>query len=463
VNLNGVNNVYFLGIGGIGMSSLARYFQKQGKSIAGYDRTPTNLTAALEEEGMVIHYQDDINQIPEPFLDKENTLVVFTPAIPASHSEYQFYTTNNFQIFKRSRVLGEIVNTKKGIAVAGTHGKTTVSSMIATLLKNSKVDCSAFLGGLVKNFNNNFVLSENSEWVVAEADEYDRSFLQLHPYIGIVTAMDADHLDIYENHNDLKQTFNQFANQIQPNGCLLYKHGLPLQTNIRAKSIYTYSLQDPQADFFATNLQLNQGVYNFQVDTPFGKIKNITCRQRGLVNVENAVAAIAAACLAGVDLHEISQAFAHFEGIWRRFDYQITNDNLVFIDDYAHHPAELEATIRSVRELYPNRNITGIFQPHLFSRTRDFAAAFGSSLSLLDQLILLDIYPAREEPIPGVSSQMIFDHVNLKNKKLINKKDLLKTLRQMPEPDILLTLGAGDIDKEVEPIKQQLLTAKYEQ
>ncbi|NBC83694.1 MAG: UDP-N-acetylmuramate--L-alanine ligase [Bacteroidetes bacterium] len=457
MNTDKFHNIYFIGIGGIGMSALARYFKTLGKNIAGYDRVDTQLTKELKKEGMDIHFTDDIHKIPASFKNPDQTLVIYTPAIPKTHKELNYLQNNRFEVKKRSQILGAILMDKKGIAVAGTHGKTTVSSMIAYLLHTSQKDCSAFLGGIVKNFNSNFIVSKSSDLVVVEADEYDRSFLQLHPWLGIVTAMDPDHLDIYGGKNFMHDSFNQFVNQIVPGGILLHKYGLDLKLQNEQVKQYTYSLNNEKADFYALTISLHQGTYTFGVQTPESTVKNISLELKGLVNVENAVAAVAAATLAGVPATEIEKNFRGFEGIRRRFDYQINTDQLVFIDDYAHHPKELEAIIKSVRALYPGRHITGIFQPHLYSRTRDFADGFAESLSLLDDLILLDIYPARELPIPGVTSQLILNKVSLEHKKLIAKTDLVEEIKERKQLNILLTLGAGDIDKEVEPIRNILL------
>lgn len=456
-DINNIKNVYFLGIGGIGMSALARYFHTLGKQVAGYDRTATDLSHQLEQEGIAIHYTDDVNAIPAAMLsDSANTLVVYTPAVPATHSEYLFLLNNGFSIKKRAEVLGLISKSKDVIAIAGTHGKTTTSTITAHLLKQSHLGCSAFLGGISLNYGSNLLLSETSSFVVAEADEYDRSFLQLYPRLAVITAMDADHLDIYGTHEEVKKAFWQFISQIQAGGCLVIKKGLETGNPSHVR-IYTYSL-DEEADFYAEKIIAKDGLYHFDLNTPFGKITDITLGFPGLLNVENAIAAYAMALLAGAYREEIREAMKSFLGVQRRFDVHIRHQDFVMIDDYGHHPEELRYTISSVKELYPGKFVTGIFQPHLFSRTQDFAAEFAQSLDLLDQVILLDIYPAREKPIPGVTSNIIFDRIKNKNKILCNKTELLSVLETIEKPDIVLTMGAGDIDTFLKPMKEFFIT-----
>jgi UDP-N-acetylmuramate--alanine ligase len=402
INLNNIQNIYFLGIGGIGMSALARYFHSQGKHVAGYDRSSTQLTQQLEKEGMQIHYADDLNAIPATFKEKEKTLVIFTPAVPDEHKEFNFFRQNEFTIKKRAEILGLISQTKEVIAIAGTHGKTTTSTMTAHLLKQSHLDCSAFLGGISQNYHSNLLLSASSNWVVAEADEYDRSFLQLFPQQAVVTAMDADHLDIYGTHEEVKKAFRQFISQIKEGGSLVIKKGLDTGNPAHIK-VFTYDLS-AKADFFAENIEARDGLYHFDLNTPFGKIPDLRLGFPGLLNVENSVAAIAMALLAGVKTEEIHAALSSFSGVQRRFDFHIRHSNLMMIDDYGHHPEELRYTIQSVKDLYPGKKVTGIFQPHLYSRTSDFAAEFAQSLDLLDQTILLDIYPAqRSGRAPSIS------------------------------------------------------------
>lgn len=436
------------------MSALARYFNGLGVQVCGYDRTQTPLTDQLQQEGIRIHYQEDVNQIP-----KGIDLVIYTPAIPKSNAEFIHLTQSDIPVKKRSEVLGLITNQKKTIAVAGTHGKTTVSTLIAFLLKNSAIDCSAFLGGISKNYKSNLMVSDQSDWVVVEADEFDRSFLQLNPDIGIITSMDADHLDIYGNLESLKSHFTQFAQQIKTNGILLLKEGL--HSNIPHNSDLqklTYSLSEA-SDFYASNIRLKGNKYCFDFIYQDKTIQNITLGIPGLINVENSVAAMAAAIMAGVTAQEIKAALPLFSGIHRRFDYQINTKDLVYIDDYAHHPEEIKGFVNSVKQIYPGKKILGIFQPHLFSRTKDFANEFARSLEPLDEIILLPIYPARELPIEGISSEIIFDKINAKNKLICAKSMLLETIN-MTAFDIILTMGAGDIDQLVLPIKENLKKTK---
>ncbi len=440
------------------MSALARYFKATGKDVAGYDRTNTNLTRELINSGINVHFRDDIKLIPGDYLEKSDTLVIITPAIPGDHRELTYFRKNNFRIFKRAEILGLIVNKKDNIAVCGTHGKTTVSTMIAHIMNQSGFGCSAFLGGISKNFNSNLVFNDKSKYIITEADEFDRSFLRLFPWFTVITAIDADHLDIYGNKDELNNAFNQFANQTKKGGKILVKKGLKLRLEYDYE-FYTYTLTN-NADFYASNISLNNGIYSFDVVTPTARIKNLILNNTGIVNIENAVAATAVSYLIGIDQEIIRNALGKFTGISRRFDYIINTKELVYIDDYAHHPEELNAIIGSVRKLYPERKVTGIFQPHLYSRTRDFAEEFAESLGKLDELILLDIYPAREQPIKNITSKVIYDKVRLQHKELCNRKDLLNRLKNR-RVEVLLTLGAGDIDQLVEPIKKLLTEILY--
>jgi UDP-N-acetylmuramate--alanine ligase len=441
------------------MSALARYFKAGGMPVAGYDRTSTELTLLLEKEGIAIHYEDDIRLIPDLYRSPADTLVVLTPAIPADHSELAWFKSQHFEIYKRSEILGFITRNKKTIAVAGTHGKTTVSSMIAHLMVNAGPGCSAFLGGISRNFNSNLVLQPESEWVIAEADEFDRSFLRLFPYAAVVTAMDADHLDIYGNLAELQVAFNHFAGQIDKEGVLLMKHGLPIKGDSIPKQVFTYSLQG-KSDFYAENIRLKNRQYYFDLIGPGIRLSDITLIHPGIVNVENAVAACSMAILLGLPHEGIRKAMGDFSGIQRRFEYHIRTEKLAYIDDYAHHPQEIEATIRSLRDLYPDKKLTGIFQPHLYTRTRDLAEEFAESLNLLDSLILLEIYPARELPIQGVTARLILDKVKLAEKQICERDNLMDLLTKT-KLEVLITLGAGDIDKMVEPIKK-LLTQRLD-
>lgn len=452
-----ITSVYFVGVGGIGMSALARYFEAKGKHVAGYDKTPSDLTAALINEGIRIHYMDDVALIPADCKQVDSTLVVYTPAIPETHAELNYFRENGFTLMKRAQVLGEITRSERGLCVAGTHGKTTTSSMLAHLLKQSHVDCNAFLGGILKNYNSNLMLSDKSDLAVIEADEFDRSFHWLNPYMAVITAVDPDHLDIYGTPEAYRESFEHFTSLIRPDGCLVMKKGLQLQPRLpKGAKLYTYSATE-EADFFARNIRIGNGDIVFDFVTPMGCIEDVKLGVPVKVNIENGVAAMALAQLNGVTDEEIKRGMASFAGPVRRFDFHLKRNDIVLLDDYAHHPAELKASIQSVKELYPDKNITGIFQPHLYTRTRDFAADFAASLSLLDELILLDIYPAREEPIPGVTSQLIFDQVTLKKKRMIKKEELLDLVKkEAADFQVVLMLGAGNIDRLVEPVKQIL-------
>lgn len=439
------------------MSALARYFKAGGFDVAGYDRVESELTSQLLAEGNIIHFTDAVDIIPEIYRDidkREEVLVVYTPAVPEIHQELAFFREKGFRVVKRSEVLGWITQEAKSIAVAGTHGKTTVSTMIAHLLKQSELDCSAFLGGISRNYNTNF-LSGKSDLVVLEADEYDRSFLQLYPWMAVVTAMDADHLDVYGKKEEMEKSFVKFIGQIKPGGILLIKKGLQLESeNLHDVSVYTYGVFE-NADFYSYDVTIKEGLYVFNVHTPVGIIKEIHFGCPGRMNVENAVAAVATLTLLGVKQETIKKALLHFTGVKRRFEIVVKTDKLVYIDDYAHHPEELKACIASVREMFPGKSITGVFQPHLYSRTQEFANEFAGSLDKLDELILLDIYPAREKPVPGVTSEMILREMKMKNKQMA-KKENLTDLLENKELEVLLTLGAGDIDEYVEPLKEML-------
>jgi UDP-N-acetylmuramate--alanine ligase len=451
-DLHSIQRVYFLGAGGIGMSALARYFNALGKKVAGYDRSSSALTDQLIKEGIAIHFQSSVNNIPPAFLKKEGTLIIYTPALPANDEELTYFRKHGFTILKRAEMLGLITRNKRTIAIAGTHGKTTVTTMIAWILQHTSDSCNAFLGGISKNFNSNLVLNAQSERVVVEADEYDRSFLRLHPYAAVITAMDADHLDIYGNIRELYDAFNEFASQISPSGFLVFKKGLPVDKSLIKCKIYTYSVNE-KADFYAGNVKLVNGSYVFDINTPAGVIESVSIIHPGMMNVENAVAAAAVTKLLGCNNDEIKKPLSQFTGNLRRFDYILKTDKLIFIDDYAHHPKEIEATLLAIKELYPGRRITGIFQPHLYSRTKDLAVEFAQSLSLLDELIMLDIYPAREKPIKNVTSELILRQVTIKNKMICRKEELLEVLKNK-QIELLVTMGAGDIDQLVEPIKK---------
>lgn len=458
MDLHTVTALYFVGAGGIGMSALIRYFLANGKRVGGYDKTPSELTAALIREGAAIHYTDDMALVEDCFLSPEHTLVVYTPAIPDSHTELTYFRTHGFQVVKRAQLLGEITRCNRGLCVAGTHGKTTTSSMLAHILKQSHVDCNAFLGGILKGYESNLMLSKKSDLTVIEADEFDRSFHWLRPYMAVITSADPDHLDIYGTAEAYRESFEHFTSLISPDGVLLMKKGVlvapRLQENVR---LFTYSATE-KADFYAENVVVSDGSITFDFVGPNVRIDNVELGVPVMVNIENGTAAMAIAWLNGATEEEIRRGMATFKGPHRRFEFHLKTPQCVLIDDYAHHPAELKQSILSVKALYPNRRLTGIFQPHLYTRTRDFASDFAASLSLLDELILLDIYPAREEPIPGVTSALIFDQVTLPadRKKLIRREELL-TLVEQESFEVVLMVGAGNIDRLVEPVKEILV------
>lgn len=453
--MNKFNKYYFLGIGGIGMSALARYFNTKGFVVGGYDRTITKLTSDLETEGITICYDESVNFIPADFVDPKSTLIVLTPAIPQDHPQLLYFRENNYKILKRAQVLGDITRQSKGICIAGTHGKTTTSTITAHLLYQSQVTCSAFLGGISNNYNTNLLLSKDSNLVVIEADEYDRSFHQLTPYMAVITSVDADHLDIYDTPEAFRESFAHFASLISPGGALIMKKGIDLQPELqKGVKLYRYSM-DNGGDFYADKIKIAKGEIRFDFVTPTERIADVRLGVPVKINIENSVAAMALAWLNGVTAEELRVGISSFSGIYRRFNVVYKSEKVIYMDDYAHHPSELNASITSIRELYPGRKITGIFQPHLYSRTRDFAKEFAEVLSSLDELILLDIYPARELPIEGVSAENILSDVKLKNKTLVSKENLLPLLKEK-EIDVLVTFGAGDIDRLVPLIKNQL-------
>jgi UDP-N-acetylmuramate--alanine ligase len=452
IQLSTFKRAYFVGVGGIGMSALARYFKSLGWNVAGYDKTPSPLTEALISEGVEIHFDDLGESIPEEYKEKESTLVIYTPAIPKNHGELNFLMQNNFQLFKRSQVLGIITANSLGLGVAGTHGKTTTSTLLAHILNESSLKCNAFLGGISTNFNSNLVTSKDSKYTVVEADEFDRSFLQLTPFASIITSTDADHLDIYGDASVFLKGFQDYANLINENGFLILRNGLTLTSKA---PIFTYGVNDETADFKAINLRFEESKFLFDIIFPEGEWKNIEFGLPGIHNAENALACIALLQKIGLTEEEIRFGLKTFKGVKRRFEYHIKSDSLVYIDDYAHHPTEIQALVSSVRLLYPNKKITGVFQPHLFSRTRDFFDDFASELSKMDEVIVLPIYPAREEPIEGVTSDKLVDKITLNIKSLKSPSDALNYLSQFRE-GIVLTIGAGDIDRIVEPLKQGL-------
>lgn len=446
MNLGQVHNVYFIGIGGIGMSALARYFVANGKTVAGYDKTRTDITEALEALGAKVHFEDDIKRIETQFLDSDTTLVVYTPAIPNDHKELAYFRNNDFRVLKRSAVLGEITKDTFCFAVAGTHGKTTTTSILGHLLSECGVEVTAFLGGISENYNSNFIL-KGTKVTVVEADEFDRSFLTLSPDMACITSMDADHLDIYGEADALRSSFVEFSKKLKTNGKLFIKNGLPL------KGI-TFGIED-SSDYSVQNLKISNGSYVFDVKTPTRLLENFKFNLPGRHNLSNALIALAMSVEYGVPHQQLAKALASYRGVKRRFTYQIKTDRLVFIDDYAHHPEEINAVYQAVREMYPGKKVLAVFQPHLFSRTRDFADDFAKSLSRFDEVILLDIYPARELPIEGITSEWLLGKISNPNKKLVQKPELITAIKQSAAP-IILTIGAGDIGEEVKHIRHAL-------
>ncbi len=455
------DSIYFLGIGGIGMSALARWFKQKGLRIAGYDRTPTPLTHELLEDGMELHFDDKVEFIPG-YITKERTLVIYTPAIPKDHAEFNYLKEQEFTILKRSEVLGLISKDYHTIAVAGTHGKTTTSSMIAHILKSAGRNMVAFLGGITTNYDSNLVMHgeiNGDTIVVAEADEFDRSFLQLHPHSAVVTSADADHLDIYGNHATMLEAYQQFIRQVQPKGFLAIHHAVAGLASVNKNiTITTYGLDHGQ--FIAGNITANSGFFSFDLQGNGRKIDSIHLGVPGYHNVENAIGAILAVRHLNIDPQVIREALASFKGVKRRFEFVFSKNGCVYVDDYAHHPAEIEAFLKSLKAMYPGRKLTVVFQPHLFTRTRDFADGFAKSLSIADELVLLDIYPARELPITGVTSDLIFSQLTCPVKVKTSKKDLLSTLDAM-DIEVMATVGAGDIDLFVKPIRK-MLSKRYE-
>ena len=445
MDVNILKSVYFIGAGGIGMSALVRYFLSKGKKVGGYDRTPSELTAKLIEEGAQIHYEETPEKIPSDFLNAENTLIVYTAAMPNDHILLQYFRNHGFTIYKRAQVLGMLTRSSKGLCAAGTHGKTTTSTMTAHLLHQSHVGCDAFLGGISKNYATNLLLSDNSEYVVIEADEFDRSFHWLTPYATVITATDADHLDIYGTEEAYLESFSHYTSLIQPGGALIMRKNIQLNPQLQeGVRLYTYSTEE--GDFHAENIRIGGGEIFFDYVSPLGNIQNIQLGVPVAINIENGIAAMALAQLSGVTNDEIKVGMASFQGIERRFDFKIKTDKIVYLSDYAHHPEEIKQSILSIRALYKDKKITAIFQPHLYTRTRDFYLDFADSLSLLDEVILTDIYPARELPIEGVSSQLIYDHLSPNIEKTLCKKEEVLDVLMNKNIEVLITLGAGDIE-----------------
>ena len=474
MELKDIKAVYFIGAGGIGMSALARYFIHKGLVVAGYDKTPSTLTQQLEKEGMVIHYKENVDEIPHACRDNKSCLVVYTPAIPADHQELQYFRNNGFEVQKRAQVLGMLTRSHKGLCVAGTHGKTTTSTMCAHIMHQSHVDCNAFLGGISKNYGTNYILSKTSDYVVIEADEFDRSFHWLRPWMSVITATDPDHLDTYGTHAHLVEAFHQFASQIDPAGTLIIKQGLTLQpdhpghesghehehhhgASIEGIPAATcnYTSHGIEADYYPWNVRQYNGNIFFDLRTPKGVFYDLELPNAALYNVENAVAVAAVAVTVGLNEYQIRHGFKTYAGVWRRFDYHIKTRDLVFIDDYAHHPQEIAACLDSIRFLYPGKRVVGIFQPHLYTRTRDFADQFAQVLSTLDELIMLPIYPAREKPLPGVTSSMVLRKIDSLSKYLCTPDQVLELVPALC-PDVVVTMGAGDIDRLVPRLEEVL-------
>jgi UDP-N-acetylmuramate--alanine ligase len=447
MDLKKIHNIYFIGIGGIGMSAIARYFKASGKQVSGYDKTQTDITNSLQDLGVAVCFEDAMANVEQCYLNSESTLVVYTPAVPKSHLQLSYFKNNGFTVLKRSEILGLITEHTFCLAVAGTHGKTTTTSILGHLLNECNVKLTAFLGGISENYNSNLILNGDKVSVV-EADEFDRSFLTLSPDMACITSMDADHLDIYGDASELIKTFEDFTRKLKPNGKLFVKNGLPLNG-------ITYGIED-DADYAAQNIRIENGAYVFDVKTPKTVLKDFKFNLPGRHNLSNALVALAMSIEYGVSGPQLVTALASYLGVKRRFTYQIKTDDLVFIDDYAHHPEEINAVHQAVREMYPKDKVVAVFQPHLFSRTKDFAVEFGKSLSQFDEVILLDIYPARELPIQGVTSEWLLSLIDNKNKKLVSKTDLISSIKQS-SAKIVLTIGAGDIGVEVAKIKKALL------
>lgn len=452
MELKDIRTVYFVGAGGIGMSAIARYFLNKGMTVAGYDKTPSELTHNLEKEGMQIHYDENVNAIPQECRDASHTLIIYTPAIPAEHKELVFFRERGFDIQKRAQVLGTLTRTHKGLCVAGTHGKTSTSTMCAHIMHQSSVDCNAFLGGISKNYGTNYILSE-SDYVVIEADEFDRSFHWLRPWMSVITATDPDHLDIYGTKEAYLESFRHYSTLIQPGGALIIRKGLEMKAEVQ-EGVRVYEYSRDEGDFHAENIKIENGGITFDFVSPIENVPNVTLGQPIPINIENGVAAMAMAQLNGCTADELRNGMATYGGVDRRFDFKIKDSRHVFLSDYAHHPKEIYQSAKSMRELYQNRKITAIFQPHLYTRTRDFYKDFASALSQLDEVVLCDIYPAREQPIPGVTSKLIYDNLaEGVEKSMIRKEDVLDFVRSR-DFDVLIVLGAGDLDNYVPQIAE---------
>ena len=455
MDLNDIKAVYFIGIGGIGMSAIARYFLHKGIVVAGYDKTPSDLTKKLCVEGAKVHYEDNIELIPKECKDKNSCLIVYTPAVPKDHKELIFFQAGGFEIQKRAQVLGTLTRSLKGLCVAGTHGKTTTSSRAAHILHQSHVDCNAFLGGITKNYGTNYILSHSSPYVVIEADEFDRSFHWLSPYASVITATDADHLDIYNTEEAYLESFQKYTTLIQPNGFLILHENLKMKASPQ-KGVTTYTYSREKGDFHAEKVKIGNGEISFDLVSPLGDIQGIQLGVPVAINIENGIAAMALAQISGVTSEEIKAAMASFQGVDRRFDFRIRSDKMVYLSDYAHHPAEIRQSIISIKQLYEGKHIKAIFQPHLYTRTRDFYKDFADSLSLLDDIVIVDIYPAREKPIPGITSALIYDNLRPGVQKQLCTKDEICDIVRQGGFDVLVTLGAGDIEDYADKITEIL-------
>ncbi|MBQ4022895.1 MAG: UDP-N-acetylmuramate--L-alanine ligase [Prevotella sp.] len=459
MELKDIKSVYFVGAGGIGMSAIARYFLKKGMVVAGYDKTPSALTERLKDEGALIHYEENVDEIPQACKNPQKTLVIYTPAVPADHAELVYFRENNFEIQKRAQVLGTLTRAHKGLCFAGTHGKTTTSTMCAHIMHQSSMDCNAFLGGISKNYGTNYILSDESDYVVIEADEFDRSFHWLRPWMTVITSTDPDHLDIYGTKEAYLESFRHYTTLIKPGGALIIHKGLEMKANPQ-EGVRVYEYSRDEGDFHASNVKIENGEITFDFISPIENVSNIRLGQPIPINIENGIAAMAMAQLNGCTAEELRYGLQTYRGVDRRFDFKLKTDRIVFLSDYAHHPKEIYQSARSIRELYSDRKITAIFQPHLYTRTRDFYRDFADSLSQLDEVILTEIYPAREEPIEGVTSKLIYDNLREGVEKQIIRKDDVLQFVSSRDFDVLVVLGAGDLDNQVPQI-EKILRQKY--
>ena len=459
MELKDIKAVYFVGIGGIGMSAIARFFLHRNVAVGGYDKTPSTLTRQLEAEGALIHYDEDVSKITPDFLNPNNCLVIYTPAVPQDHQELVYFREHDFEVLKRAQLLGLLTRSQKGLCVAGTHGKTTTSTMCAHLMHQSHIDCNAFLGGISKNYHTNYIVSNTSNYVVIEADEFDRSFHWLRPWISVITSTDPDHLDIYGTKEAYLESFRHYSTLIQPGGALIIHRGLEMKPAVAdGVTVYEYDLE--QGDFHAENIIIENGEITFDFVSPIENIPWISLGQPVPINIENAIAAMAMAQLCGCSAEELKEGMRTYQGVERRFDFKLKTDKIVFLSDYAHHPKEIYQSARSIKELYKGRKVSAIFQPHLYTRTRDFYHDFSDSLSLLDEVILTDIYPAREQPIPGVTSKLIYDHLSDNVEKYLIHTDEVQSFVKAHDFEVLIVLGAGDLDNQVPEI-EKILKERY--